>query len=78
MKQNGSEKNYKNTILNYLDIFGTTKAKFAILTNGITYRFFTDLEEPNKMDEKPFLEVNILDIKENQVIELKKISQVNI
>lgn len=52
--------------------FGTSKAKFAILTNGRYYRFFTDLEEPNKMDEKPFLEIDILDIKENQVSELKK------
>ena len=32
--------------------FGTSKAKFAILTNGIIYRFFTDLDEPNKMDER--------------------------
>ena len=52
--------------------FGTSKAKFAILTNGITYRFFTDLDEPNKMDEKPFLEINMLDIKESKVNELKK------
>lgn len=35
--------------------FTVTDAKFAILTNGIVYKFFTDLEEPNKMDEKPFL-----------------------
>ena len=34
--------------------FGTTKAKFAILTNGITYRFFTDLEEPNKWMKSHF------------------------
>lgn len=52
--------------------FGTTNAKFAILTNGIIYRFYTDLVEPNKMDEKPFLEINMLDIKESQVAELKK------
>lgn len=52
--------------------FGTTDAKFAILTNGIIYRFYTDLEEANKMDSTPFLEVNILDIKESQVKELKK------
>lgn len=52
--------------------FGTSKAKFAILTNGINYRFYTDLEETNKMDEKPFLEINMLDIKEAQVAELKK------
>ncbi len=57
--------------------FGTTKAKFAILTNGQIYRFYTDLEEPNKMDEKPFLEINILDVKENQVAELKKFCKPN-
>lgn len=34
--------------------FGTTDAKFAILTNGLIYRFFTDLDNPNKMDSDPF------------------------
>lgn len=34
--------------------FGTTKAKFAILTNGIVYNFYTDLEQPNIMDSQPF------------------------
>ena len=52
--------------------FGTTPAKFAILTNGIIYRFFTDLDEQNKMDGRPFLEINILDIKESYISELKK------
>ena len=52
--------------------FGTTSAKFGILTNGLIYRFYTDLEEPNKMDSVPFLEINILDLKETQVPELKK------
>lgn len=52
--------------------FGTTTAKFGILTNGIIYKFYTDLEAPNKMDETPFLEVNILDLREAQIAELKK------
>lgn len=55
--------------------FGTCKAKFAILTNGIIYKFFTDLEEPNKMDEKPFLVIDILNLRENQVAELKKFTK---
>ena len=57
--------------------FGTSRAKFAILTNGQIYKFYTDLEEPNKMDEKPFLTVDILDIKEPQVAELKKFCKSN-
>lgn len=52
--------------------FGTSTAKFAILTNGIHYRFYTDLEDANKMDKDPFLTINILDIRDNQVPELKK------
>ncbi len=52
--------------------FGTSSAKFAILTNGQFYRFYTDLDNPNKMDEAPFLSVNMLDIRDNQVPEIKK------
>ncbi|MBQ5370619.1 MAG: type I restriction enzyme HsdR N-terminal domain-containing protein [Bacteroidaceae bacterium] len=60
---------HDNQLLRY---FHVSKAKFGVLTNGIIYRFYTDLAEPNKMDEKPFLEVNLLDIKEEQIEELKK------
>ena len=55
-----------------LRYFHVSKAKFGILTNGICYRFYSDLVEPNKMDEKPFLEFNINDIKDIQTEELKK------
>lgn len=55
-----------------LRYFHVSKAKFGILTNGLNYRFYTDLVEANKMDEKPFLEFNINEIKDNQVEELKK------
>jgi len=55
-----------------LRYFHVSKAKFGLLTNGIIYRFYSDLEEQNKMDEKPFLEINITDLKDNQIEELKK------
>ncbi len=55
-----------------LRYFHVSKAKFGLLTNGVTYRFYSDLVEANKMDEKPFLEFNIIEIKDNQVEELKK------
>ena len=55
--------------------FHVTEARFGVLTNGIVYRFFTDLEHPNKMDEKPFFEFNILDLKEQDVEELKKFTK---
>ena len=52
--------------------FGTTTTKLTILTDGIKYKFYTDLEEANKMDITPFLEINLLELKENDLIELKK------
>ena len=55
-----------------LRYFHVSKARFALLTNGIIYRFYSDLVAPNIMDEKPFLEFNITEIKDNQIEELKK------
>lgn len=55
--------------------FHVTEARFGVLTNGLRYKFFTDLEKPNKMDEKPFFEFNILDFKERDVDELKKFAK---
>ncbi len=52
--------------------FTFTKAKFGILTNGIQYRIFTDLEETNKMDAKPFLEIDFENLKDAAISELKK------
>lgn len=57
--------------------FGTSPAKFGILTNGIIYRFYTDLEEANKMDLVPFLELNMLNLKESSINELKKFCKEN-
>lgn len=59
-----------------LRYFSVTEARFGILTNGIIYRFYTDSEEPNKMDSKPFLEFNILDdIKDSLVDDLKRFTK---
>lgn len=55
--------------------FSVTEARIAVLTNGIVYRFFTDLEAQNKMDEKPFLEINMLELNDVVISELKKLSQ---
>lgn len=55
-----------------LRYFHVSKAKFSILTNGLIFRFYTDLAEPNKMDEKPFLEFNIEEIKDGQIEQLKE------
>jgi hypothetical protein len=55
--------------------FHVTDARIAILTNGITYRLFTDLEQPNKMDERPFMEFDLFNFQESDIVELKKLSK---
>lgn len=57
--------------------FHVTNARISILTNGQVYKFFTDLDAPNKMDEKPFLEIDLLDIDDNILPELKKLTKVS-
>ncbi|MCI9470079.1 MAG: endonuclease [Lachnospiraceae bacterium] len=52
--------------------FSVTNARFGILTNGITYQFYSDLDEPNKMDAIPFLNFDISNIKKDVADELKR------
>ena len=52
--------------------FVASNARFGVLTNGIEYRFYTDLDKQNIMDERPFLVVNMLDITEAEIEQLKK------
>ena len=55
--------------------FMVTESRLGILTNGVVYRFYSDLEKPNLMDKKPFLELDLLDIQEPMVEELKKFTK---
>ena len=55
--------------------FSVTNARIAILTNGAQYEFYTDLDAPNKMDEKPFLILDLENIDEHIVPEIKKLTK---
>lgn len=55
--------------------FHVTTARISILTNGQVYRFYTDLDAPNKMDEKPFLEFDFLSMDDHAIPELQKLTK---
>ena len=55
--------------------FPTVDAQFGVLTDGVLYHFYTHLEKDNRMDSKPFLEFNMLDIQEPLVNELKRFTK---
>jgi hypothetical protein len=70
--QSDLDKEHASQLYRY---FSVTDARIGVLTNGIIYKFFSDLEEPNKMDSRPFLEFNLLDVDEQVVEELKKFAK---
>lgn len=55
--------------------FAVANARIAVLTNGDEYQFFTDLDAANKMDEKPFLVVQVSDLDPALVPELRKLTK---
>ncbi|AKK10232.1 type I restriction enzyme HsdR N-terminal domain-containing protein [Corynebacterium uterequi] len=50
---------HANQLVRY---FNVTDTEFAILTNGEVYEFYAQLDAVNRMDEKPFMTVNLSDI----------------
>ncbi|GAA1962363.1 type I restriction endonuclease [Microbacterium aquimaris] len=55
--------------------FAVTNARLAILTNGLVWQFFTDLDAPNRMDAKPFLVLDLLDVDDTLIPEIQKLSK---
>ena len=53
------------------DYFNAEEVRFGILTNGLEYRFFTDLKKRNIMDKQPFMMINMLNLDERTVNELE-------
>ena len=53
------------------------ETQIGVLTNGIVYQFYTDLEKQNVMDDKPFFEINMSDIQLPLVNVLKNFTKNN-
>ena len=77
-------KSYTNRKLKQKDIrqlseyFGhVDTAQFGILTNGITYQFFTDREECHVMDSTPFFEFDFFGDTAPNVNQLKSFTKAN-
>lgn len=47
--------------------FSVTDARLAILTNGVIYKFFSDIDQPNKMDAQPFFTLSLNAIRKSDV-----------
>ncbi|PLS18943.1 hypothetical protein CVD28_00655 [Bacillus sp. M6-12] len=54
-----------------------TDIRYGVLTNGVEYLFFTDTLHANIMDDIPFYEINVLDIKDQDLLFLKTLEKAN-
>lgn len=64
--------NHASQLVRY---FHTSNARIGILTNGQHWHFYTDLESPNRMDEKPFLKLDLCNLDSYALPELKRLTK---
>ena len=57
--------------------FSTVEARLAILINGREIWFFSDIDEKNRMDKKPFFVFDLQNYDERQVAELARFQKSN-
>ncbi len=74
-KWSGADLNQVHASQLYRYFAAVQPVRFGILTNGVIYRFYTDLDAPNRMDDKPFFEFNLLAFQERHVEQLKKFTK---
>lgn len=55
--------------------FSVTDARLAILTNGVVFQFYSDVEAPNKMDDRPFFSFNMDTLKPTDIRTIEKFSK---
>ena len=68
------EKEQLSQLLRY---YGVTGAKIGILTNGITYQFYGDSKQKGVMDQTPFLEINLENLKKSSINKLENFTKQN-
>lgn len=66
--------NHKDQLYRY---FSVSDVKIAILTNGLVYQFFTDYDNPGRMDETPFLEIDLRNLTDKKIESLKLFTKDN-
>lgn len=55
--------------------FATTDARVAVLTNGVVYKFFSDVDTPNRMDDKPFFTFSLDQVRKQDLRTLESFTK---
>jgi len=51
--------------------YAATESQIGVLTNGIVYKFYTDLEKGNLLDKRPFLELDMANLQDENALQIK-------
>jgi hypothetical protein len=55
--------------------FSTTDTRVAVLTNGVVYKFFSDIDSPNRMDDKPFFTLQLDAVRKHDLRTLERFTK---
>lgn len=55
--------------------FHMPTARIGVLTGGQMWHFFTDLDRPNRIDERPFLKLDLANVDSHALPGLKKLTK---
>ena len=55
--------------------FATTMARIGVLTDGQVWNFYMDIDQPNIMDSKPFLVLDLFNIDPTMLPALEKLTK---
>lgn len=58
--------------------FSVTNVGIAILTDGVTYKVYSDTIKPNVMDSEPILEFNLSELTDNDIEKIEILKRYNI
>ena len=71
----GMDTSTKKCFSQLFHYYAATDARIGILTDGVIYQFFADLDKNNKMDKTPFLVLDLLNLNESVIEELSHLTK---
>ena len=74
-KKTGTDLDNQELITQLMRYFGVTNARFGVLTDGMKYRFYSDLDDTNRMDSRPFFECDMASISDEDVEQLRRFTK---
>lgn len=64
--------NHGNQLYRY---FSVTEGRVAVLTNGVVYKFYSDIDQPNKMDDRPFFTFSLDEMRRSDPATLERFTK---